>query len=149
MSSEIYFKLIKIKSKVPNKLLISYISPTMVIQAISLIMFFSKLNINFKWNIKIISFLTPLTFSVQLIHLPLFQSKIKIIVILFEYVKLLKRNLIFFKIYGLSILLYFIFVTIDYFRLLIFKLFKIREICLLIEKKSPLLFDKFLDYLNI
>ena len=149
LSSEIYFKLIKIKSKVPNKLLISYISPTMVIQAISLIMFFSKLNINFKWNIKIISFLTPLTFSVQLIHLPLFQSKIKIIIILFKYVKLLKRNLIFFKIYGLSILLYFIFVTIDYFRLLIFKLFKIREICLLIEKKSPLLFDKFLDYLNI
>ena len=149
MCSEIYFKLIKIKSKVPNKLLISYISPTMVIQAISLIMFFSKLNINFKWNIKIISFLTPLTFSVQLIHLPLFQSKIKIIVILFEYVKLLKRNLIFFKIYGLSILLYLICATIDYFRLLIFKLFKIREICLLIEKKSPLLFDKFLDYLNI
>lgn len=149
LSSEIYFKLLKTKSKIPKKLLISYISPTILIQAISLIMLFSRLNINFKMSIKIISFLTPLTFSVQLIHLPLFQSKPKIIKNLYKFLILFKSNLIFFKIYGLSIIVYFICIVIDYFRLLIFKLFKIKEICLLLENKIPLIYDKLIENLNI
>ena len=72
-SSELHFKLLKIKSKIYSKLFINYLSPTMLLQAISLIMFFSRLNVNNKLIIKIISFFTPLTFSVQLIHTRLFQ----------------------------------------------------------------------------
>ena len=142
LSSEIYFKLIKIKSKITNKVLISYLSPTMLIQAMSLIMFFSKLNINIKWIIKIISFLTPLNFSAQLIHARLFETNLKIIIILFKFINRFKNNIIFFKIYGLGIIIYFICVLIDYFRLLIFKLLKIREFCLFLENVIIILFDK-------
>ena len=149
LSSKIFFKLFKIKSKIPNKLLIKYVSPTVLIQAISLVMFFSRLNIKFNWNIRIISFLTPLTFSVQLIHQPLFQYKTPIKIILFNFLKSFKSNFLFFKIYGLAVIVYFICIIIDYFRFVIFKLLKIRGICLLLERKVPLLFDNFLYKLKI
>jgi hypothetical protein len=42
---------------------------------------------------------------------------------------------LFFKIYGSSMLIYFICASIDYFRYLIFKILKIKNICILIEKK--------------
>ena len=66
-SSEIYFILLK-NNKNYYGLIISYLSPTIVLQAISLIMIFSKLKINNKFILKIISFFTPLTFSTLLIH---------------------------------------------------------------------------------
>ena len=149
LSCEIYFKLLKIKSNIPYKLLIKYVSPTVLFQAIFLIMFFSRLNIKFKWFIKIISFLTPLTFSVQLIHTPLFISNIPIKIVLFNFLKSFQSNFLFFKIYGLGIIIYLICIIIDYFRLVIFKLFKIRGICLFLEKKVPILFDKLLSKLTI
>ena len=149
LSCEIYFKSLKIKSNIPYKLLIKYVSPTVLFQAISLVMFFSRLNIKYKWIIKIISFLSPLTFSVQLIHQPLFISNIPMKIVLFNFLKSFKRNFLFFKIYGLGIIIYFICIIIDYFRLVIFKLFKIRGICLFLESKVPILFDKLLSKLTI
>ena len=130
-----YFKLIKLKYKINNKLFISYISPTMVIQAITLIMIFSNLKIKNKFLIKIISFLTPLNFSAQLIHARFFQTKIKIIKALFKWITMFKTKILFFKIYGVGIIIYFICIFIDYLRFLIFKLFKIRNFTLFIEKE--------------
>ena len=149
LSCEIYFKSLKIKSNIPYKLLIKYVSPSVLFQAISLVMFFSRLNIKYKWIIKIISFLSPLTFSVQLIHQPLFISNIPMKIFLFDFLKSFKSNFLFFKIYGLGIIIYFICIIIDYFRLVIFKLFRIREICLFLESKVPILFDKILRKLAI
>ena len=73
LSSEIKFRLIKIKSKIRNLILINYLSPTMFSQAISLILCFSRINIKNRCIIKIIAFLTPLNFSAQLIHARLFK----------------------------------------------------------------------------
>lgn len=116
----------------------------MFLQAISLVMIYSKLNTKNKFLIKIISFITPLNFSAQLIHARLFQTKLKIIKILFKFVINLKPKIIFFKVYGLGIMIYFICIYIDYLRFLIFKLLKIREISLFIEKNIPGLINKLL-----
>ena len=134
-SSEIYFKLIELKSRINKKLFINYLSPTMVIQAITLVMFFSRLKIKNNLLIKIITFITPLNFSAQLIHARLFQTKQKIIIALFVYVKMFNPKLLFFKIYVVGAIIYFICIFIDYFRFLIFKLFKIRQFAIFIEKE--------------
>ena len=88
---------VKIKNKFNNRALLQYFSPTIVIQALSLIFFFSKLKITNKYLIKLILFFNPLNFNVTLIHA--------------------------------------ICASIDYFRYLIFKILKIKNICILIEKK--------------
>lgn len=143
-SSEIHYKLTEIKSKINSKLFINYLSPTMVLQAWSLIMVFSRLNIRNYYIKRIISFLTPLTFSVQLIHTRLFKENVKIIKILFSIVNKFNPNLLFFKIYSLSIIIYFICVLIDYIRLLLFKILKIRNLCIMIEKIFPQLINNFI-----
>ena len=78
----------------------------MLIQAISLVMFYSKLNIKNAFITKIISFLTPLNFSAQLIHARLFQTKLNIIKILFNSILKLKPKILFFKVYGFGIILF-------------------------------------------
>ena len=143
-SSEFDFKLIQSKSKIKKRIFISYLSPTMVIQAITLVMIFSQIKIENKFLIKIISFLTPLNFSAQLIHARFFQTKIKIIKILFSWVLMFKPNLLFFKIYGVGIIVYFICIFIDYFRFLIFKFLRIRNFTLFIEKEIPKQINKIL-----
>ena len=142
-SSEIYFFLLKSKSAINNKILISYLSPTILLQALSLIMFSSKLNRKNKCIIKIISFLSPLTFSAQLIHARLFGDK-KIKKFLYVFINKFTDSLLFYKIYGLGILIYFICIFIDYFRLLLFNILKIRNLSILLENKVPILFDKLL-----
>ena len=116
----------------------------MLLQAISLIMTFSRLEIRNERMIQFISFFTPLTFNVQLIHARLFQnaSKFKFIKYFFHYIKKMKSNILFFKIYGFSILIFFLCSLIDYFRYILFKLIKVREFCLFIEKIFPEFIDK-------
>ena len=141
-SSEIYFLLLKSKRNIPNKLFISYISPTTVFQALSLIMLFSNLKIENKYLMKIISFLTPLNFSAQLIHARLFQVKIRIIKILLKWIISFNNKGLILKIYGIGIVIYIICIIIDYFRLVLFKFLKIRKFCLFIERKVPEILDK-------
>ena len=112
----------------------SYTSPTIIIQALSLIFFFSKLKLNNKYIIKAIRFFYPLNFSVNIIHSRFFFSQVKLSLELFKFINVLSPTCLFFKIYGISIVIYFICTFIDYLRLLLFKLFQIRIICNLIEK---------------
>ena len=142
-SSELHYKLTKSKSN-KRAILISYISPTVFIQALSLIMIFSKLNIENKILIKIISFFTPLTFSAQLIHTRLFGTKLKIVEILFKWVFMFNPKILFFKIYCVGVMVYFICICVDYIRLLIFKILKFRKFSLFIEKVIPELINKIL-----
>ena len=142
-SSEFHYKLTKSKSN-KRAILISYISPTVFIQALSLIMIFSKLNIENKILIKIISFFTPLTFSAQLIHTRLFGTKLKIVEILFKWVFMFNPKILFFKIYCVGVMVYFICICVDYIRLLIFKILKFRKFSLFIEKVIPELINKIL-----
>ena len=125
-----------------TQIFINYLSPTIIFQAISLVILFSKLDIRYIWIIKIISFFTPLTFNVTLIHLRFFTENIILKQKFFKWVNNLNNNLIFFKIYGLGVFLYFLFAFIDYIRALLFKAFKIKNFSLFVEKNFSLLIEK-------
>ena len=126
LSSEMFFATKK-------KLLISYLSPTILFQAFSLVMIFSSIKITNKFLIKIIKFITPLTFSATLIHSILFSIKIN---------RQFNINFLILKIYMLSIIIFIFCILIDYFRLLLFKIIRIREICFSLEKLFPKLIDR-------
>lgn len=136
LSSEIFFI-------TGNKFLISYLSPTILFQALSLVMIFYSIEIENKYIIKIIKFVTPSVFSVTLIHSTLFSLRLKIVLYLFESIRKLNSKFLFFKIYVASLIVFIFCVIIDFFRLLLFKILKIREICLFIERVFPKVFDKF------
>lgn len=54
--------------KIDSSVFMTYISPTILLCAISLLIISAKININKKWAINAIEFLSPLSFSVYLIH---------------------------------------------------------------------------------
>ena len=122
------------KYNLQNPIFFSYNSPTIIIQALSLIIFFSNIKINNKYLIKVISFFYPLNFSVNIIHTRFFFSQIQSSLKFFNFIKSLSSNKLFFKLYGISIILYFICTFIDYIRSIIFKIFKINYFCSYIEK---------------
>ena len=132
-SEYIFYTIDKYKS--PNNMLLEYYSPTIIIQALSLIILFSNLKIRNKYIIKVISFFNPLNFNVTLIHARVFYFNIPIINRFYKFIKSMTPEYLFFKIYGSSIFIYFICAFIDYFRFLLFKLFKIRNLCIFIDKK--------------
>ena len=47
----------------------------------------------------------------------------------------MSHDYLFFKIYGISFIIYFICAFVDYLRHLLFKLLKIRQLCIYIETK--------------
>lgn len=118
-----------------NKIFLDYISPTIIIQALSLIFFFSNIKIRNKYLTKIILFLNPLNFNVTLIHTRIFSFKTTARQKFFYYIKSLNPNLLFFKINGISIAVYFVCAFIDYLRLLLFKVMKIRIFSNYLDKK--------------
>lgn len=134
LSSEFYFKYLNTKY---NQILINYLSPTILLQAISLIMLFSHINIKNKIAIRFIAFFAPLTFGVMFIHSLLIN-------VLSKWIKNFTTEYLFFKIYGLSILLYFLSAIIDFFRFQLFKCFRIKKFCLFLEDKIPILLEKLL-----
>jgi len=132
ISSELFFILIKINSYISNKkLLINYLSPTILFEALSLLMVFSKLSINNKFIIKIISFFTPLTLNITLLHWRIIYEKF----ITFNWMNKLKPNIICLVIYQLGIMLYIFCGLIDYLRSKLFKFLKVKQFCLFIEDK--------------
>ena len=139
ISSEFLFYIESIKPKkgkiINNLLLVNYVSPTIVLQAISLIMIFSKLKIKNKYIIKVINFFTPLTFNVTLVHLRIFSEKIFKIQQFFDWVINLSPYERFYETIIAGIVLYIIFALIDYLRLLLFNQLRIKNFCLIIEKK--------------
>ena len=138
----------KLPKTIPRGLFINFLSPTMIFQSLSLLAIFSRIKIKNKLLTSIISFITPLNFSVYIIHLRLFKEKTKYILKFSNYINSI-RQYIFFKYYGLAIIIYIICIFIDYIRSLIFKLLRIRKISLLLEKKVPELFEKLLHKLKI
>jgi len=107
---------------------------SMISQSISLTLFFSQIKFN-KYIGKIITFLGPLTFGVYLIHENEYVRK-NIIGNLFanDSINLPLKAVIFLVIYR-TFLIFLICSIMDYFRHIIFMLFKIRKICIYLEKK--------------
>ena len=119
-----------------------YINPIVLFQAISLLMFFSKLKIKSNSLKKLISFFTPLVFGVLLFHSRIIHLKIKIINNFFIYIKEMNANYYFYYIIFFAIFFFFLCSLIDYLRLILFNLFKIRELSICIENVVPHLIDK-------
>ena len=136
-TSESFFILNNTKFYNKN-ILYNYLSPTIIFEALSLIMMFSILPIN-KLAIKIISFFSPFTLNIALLHLRFFTEKI----ITFNWLIKLKSNkYIFIVIYQHGIILYIFLGLIDYLRSIIFKILKIKQLCLFIEEKFSKLMNK-------
>ena len=134
ISSEFIFYSLK-NNKFPDKIFLQYFSPTIIIQALALIFFFSNIKLSKRWLIKIILFFNPLNFNVTLIHMRIFSSKTSFISKFFKYIESLNPNYLFFKIYLLSALIYIICAIFDYFRYLLFKILHIRSFSIYIEKR--------------
>ena len=128
----IYLRILKLKFNIPNDLFLSYLSPTILLQAISLLKFFSKLEIHNNLIKNVILFLNPLNFSVILIHGRLFPANIILVKKFFNSIRNYKEN-VFLIIYLFGIYIYIICILFDYLRLFLFKLLKIRYFCVLIE----------------
>ena len=122
---------------------VEYNSPSSVIIALCFIYMLS--NIDIKSNIlhKIISFFAPLTFGIYLIHNHLI---VRTKVFSKNYIWLLKYQnykLLLFE--GFESLKIFIFASlIDYIRFLVFKILRIREICIFISNYIDTISNKIL-----
>ena len=111
----------------------------MVLETISLTLIFTKIKYN-KFISKIITYIGPLTFSVYLIHSH-WDVRINIYKGMFEkYSSALSFLEILLIILGKSIKIFCISILIDSFRNLIFKIFRIKNMCMLVEK---IIDDKF------
>ena len=132
-SSEYIFYSFK-KYKLASTILMRYNSPTIIIQSLSLIFLFYNIKINNKYFQKVILFFNPLNFNVALIHLRVFLFKTPTISRFFKFIRTLTQKNLFFKIYGISTIIYFICAFFDYFRFILFKLLKIKNFCNYIEK---------------
>lgn len=109
-------------------------SLSMMIQSISLILIFTQIKYN-KYISKIVTFLGPLTLGIYLIHCHKYMF-INVIYKLFQnYDNILTFKTIFYLVILKSIGIFFICIILDYFRFLIFKALKIRNICNFIDKK--------------
>lgn len=108
-----------------NEYLLTYVSPFIVLSAVFLIMLFRKIKTN-KFITKIISFMSPLTFGVYLIHTQYY---------VWEYldnrfVNYASVNPKWFVAYVIftAVIIYLVCSVIDYVRKYIFVLFKIKQI---------------------
>ena len=120
---------------------VDYTSPSSVIISICFINIFNNLEINNSFLIKIISFFAPLTFGVYLIHNHLL---IRNHIVRKYFLWLLNYNS--YKLISLEIIISFIIFLIcsliDYLRYILFKLFRIRELCIKVENTFKLIGNK-------
>lgn len=126
-----------------------YPYPIVLFQAISLLMIFSKLNLNHNIIKKIITFFTPHVFGVLLFHSRILHLKTEIMKNFFFKIGKTNDEYFSYMIIFWAIFFFILCALVDYFRLLIFKLFKIKEICILFEDKSPILIDKILIFFRL
>lgn len=121
---------------------INYTTPLLVLLAISFIILFSNINIKNQLIIKYISFFSPTTFGIYLIHGHLLFMKY---IIYHNFLWILKyKN--FFIIFLLEIscsIGIFLFCSLtDFIRALLFKLLKLKKLCILTENFIKKKFEK-------
>ena len=115
-----------------SNLLISYISPTIVLSGVFMVKFFTKVMLN-KLTTKVVSIMSPLAFGVYLIHTQYFiwnywENRFKD----FAYMNPL---LLFISVILMAFAIYLICSFIDYIRHSVFKMLKIKELSEQVEKK--------------
>lgn len=113
-------------------LLVSYISPTIIISAVALLAYFSRIKINEKM-LKFVKFVTPLSFSVYIIHYNknIWPFLVDVIFNICKYNIVVVILLIFI----LLVTIYSGCVAIDLLRFKLFEKIKLNEFCVFCEKK--------------
>lgn len=121
---------------------INYTTPSVVLLAISFIKLFSNFNIKNKLMIKYISFLSPLTFGIYLIHGHSLFTKY---IISNNFLWILKYKnfcIIFLLEISCSIGIFLFCSLVDFIRDQLFKLIKLKKLCILIEILVKKTFEK-------
>lgn len=121
-----------ISTKLKNLFKVGLISFPVISQVFSIILFSSQINFN-EYISNIITFLGPLTFDIYLIHE---NQYIRIRYISNSLSKLNEKDnllFIFFSIFSKSFFIFIICIFISYVRSIIFKLLKIKSLCIIFE----------------
>ena len=119
---------------------LSYTSPTILINGMCLVLLFSMFKFH-KPSKMAIKFFVPLAFSVYIIHVsPYFWQKFMLD--RFTYLAKLNPFIFPFAVIGTAILLFICFALIDYVRYLLFKICKVKEFFIFLEKKIRQLCSK-------
>ena len=113
---------------------IDFTIPSEVLISISFIILFSNIQFKNKFIIKSISFFSPLTFGVYLIHNHVLIREFIFTKYFFWLLKYQKRFKLFLVEILSSLVVFLICSLIDYIRYKLFNIFKIRELCKSIEK---------------
>lgn len=120
---------------------ISYNSIWVVLEAVFLFLFFKNLKIKNNILIKIISFISPLVFSVYLIsENGLFRKHI--IIDKFAFISDFSIIMFFFSLIGIILVIFTFCLFIDYIRLKIFNLLKIKKVSIVAENKLKIFYNK-------
>jgi len=128
----IEFATLKIFGQVKGSgILISYLSPTIFMVAVLFLLVFTRINLK---HHKLIAFFVPVSFGVYLIHVhPLIWSYVvKDFAVGFAS---FNPVLMVLAVIGSAVVIYIVCLLIDYIRLLLFRLLKIRPLLLKIENK--------------
>lgn len=106
--------------------LLSYTSPTILSISLSLLILFHKIELKNKFIINLVKFVSPLAFSVYLIHT---NKLIYIHILMNSCSKLAEMNtaVMVLGVLGIAIAIFMVCIFIDYFRLLMFKKLKINK----------------------
>jgi surface polysaccharide O-acyltransferase-like enzyme len=121
-----------VKTKVRADLFISYISPTIIVVAVALLELFSR--ISFQKQPKIIEWFSSLSFGVYLIHVHYFIWSY-ILPMRFKTIAKFHPILLILVVIGISLAIYITCSIIDYFRLLLFNILRIRPLLEKLELK--------------
>ena len=111
-----------------DRFFIGYTTPTTILAAITILLFFSAIDINGKKTTKIISFLAPTTFSVYLIHNHPLIANYVMPQIFGRFVNSSFIMALLVAIIG-PVLIFAIAALVDKGRIILFKIFKIDTIC--------------------
>lgn len=135
--------LFKINSPVFNGLLVSYISPTIVVMSLCYVVLFSKLRIN-NFGQKLVGYLAPASFGVYIIHLQEVVAK-KFITNKFVWISELEWWVIPFVVLGIAAAIFLICLIIERIRLSAFNLLKINKFAESVCHKFELFLRKYID----
>lgn len=125
-----------------NAFLINYISPTILLAAASLLIFFSKLDTG-KRRERIISFFSPLAFGVFLFHTHPYMWHNWLYNRYVQFAELSPLKLIL-AVVQASFAIWFACSMADWIRHSLFRLLQVKKLCVFIEEKTRSLINKFL-----
>lgn len=118
-----------------DQMFLSYMSPTMIIAAVSLVVVFSQIQIKNKTAVRVIELVAPLTLGVYIIHEQYFVKNNIIVGISREYGKASNSIFMLLQVIATAGIVFVCCIVIEKLRMTIFKWLHVEEKCRRIDKK--------------